>query len=91
MLAHQHLVDQLPRWLGWNTYAQYHGRDWPIRVGNKSGELDGIRADVGLVEARGRVRDLLRKQLGESAGEVSRRLSLDDVVSGEAGRAGAVT
>jgi beta-lactamase class A len=54
VLARQHLTDQLPRWLGWNTYAQYHGRDWPIRVASKSGELDGIRADVGLVDARGR-------------------------------------
>ena len=54
VLARQHLTDQLPRWLGWNTYAQYHGREWPIRVANKSGELDGIRADAGLVEAGGR-------------------------------------
>ena len=27
VLGRQHLLDQLPRWLGWNTYAQYHGRD----------------------------------------------------------------
>lgn len=54
VLARQHLVDQLPRWLGGNTYAQYQGRDWPIRVGSKSGELDGIRADAGLVETGGR-------------------------------------
>lgn len=54
VLARQHLTDQLPRWLGWNPYAQYHGRDWPIRVASKSGELDGIRADVGLVDAGGR-------------------------------------
>jgi beta-lactamase class A len=53
VLARQHLTDQLPRWLGWNTYAQYHGREWPIRVASKSGELDGIRADAGLVEAGG--------------------------------------
>lgn len=50
VLGRQHLLDQLPRWLGWNTYAQYHGREWPIWVGSKSGELDGIRADVGLVQ-----------------------------------------
>jgi hypothetical protein len=53
-LARQHLGDQLPRWLGWNTYAQYHGRDWPIWVANKTGELDGIRVDAGLVRADGR-------------------------------------
>jgi beta-lactamase class A len=50
-LGRQHLLDQVPRWLGWNTYAQYHGRDWPLWVGSKSGELDGIRADIAIVRA----------------------------------------
>jgi beta-lactamase class A len=54
VMAHQHLSDQIPRWLGWNTYAQYHGRSWPIWVANKTGELDGIRADVALVRAGGK-------------------------------------
>jgi beta-lactamase class A len=54
VLARQHGLDQLPRWLGWNTYAQFHGRDWPIWVANKTGELDGIRADAGLVRTGGR-------------------------------------
>jgi beta-lactamase class A len=53
VLGRQHLLDQLPRWLGWNTYAQYHGRPWPLWVGSKSGELDGIRADVGIVRREG--------------------------------------
>jgi hypothetical protein len=48
-LGRQHLLDQAPRWLGWNTYAQYHHREWPIWVGAKSGELDGIRADAAIV------------------------------------------
>jgi len=51
VLGRQHLLDQAPRWLGWNTYAQYHGRDWPLWAGSKSGELDGIRADVAIVRA----------------------------------------
>jgi beta-lactamase class A len=54
MLARQHFLDQIPRWLGWNTYAQYHGRPWPIWVANKVGELDGIRADAALVSCGGR-------------------------------------
>jgi hypothetical protein len=53
-LARQHLLDQMPRWLGWNTYAQYHGRDTDLWVANKVGELDGLRCDVGLVRAAGR-------------------------------------
>ncbi len=51
VLGRQHYLDQMPRWLGWNTYAQYHGRDWPVWVGNKTGELDGIRADAGVVRS----------------------------------------
>lgn len=53
VLGRQHLYDQIPRWIGWNTYAQYHGRSWPVRVENKTGELDGVRADVALVGAGG--------------------------------------
>lgn len=49
VLGRQHALDQIPRWLGWNTYAQYHGRPWPLWVGNKTGELDGIRADAAIV------------------------------------------
>jgi beta-lactamase class A len=54
VLGRQHLFDQLPRWIGWNPYAQFHGRDWPVQVANKTGELDGIRADVALVSYSGR-------------------------------------
>jgi beta-lactamase class A len=49
VLTRQHYQDQLPRWLPWNPYAQYHGRSQPLMVANKTGELDGIRADVGLL------------------------------------------
>lgn len=49
VLGRQHYQDQIPRWLGWNPYAQYHGRDQALTVANKTGELDGIRADVGVV------------------------------------------
>jgi beta-lactamase class A len=48
-LSRQHLLDQVPRWLGWNTYAQYHGRTSDPWVANKVGELDGLRCDVALV------------------------------------------
>jgi beta-lactamase class A len=49
VLRRQHYLDQIPRWLPWNGYAQYHGRVQPLTVANKTGELDGIRADVGLL------------------------------------------
>lgn len=49
VLGRQHYQDQIPRWLPWNPYAQYHGASQPLTVANKTGELDGIRADAGLL------------------------------------------
>ena len=49
VLGRQHYQDQIPRWLPWNPYAQYHGRAQPLTVANKTGELDRIRADAGLL------------------------------------------
>ena len=49
VLGRQHYQDQIPRWLPWNPYAQYHGAEQPLTVANKTGELDGIRADAGLI------------------------------------------
>lgn len=54
VLERQHYQDQVPRWLPWNPYAQYHGREQELRVGNKTGELDGIRADAALLRHRDR-------------------------------------
>lgn len=57
VLGRQHYQDQIPRWLDYNPYAQYHRRSQPLMVANKTGELDGIRADAGLLvhEQRGAV------------------------------------
>jgi len=49
VLGRQHYQDQIPRWLPWNPYAQYHGAEQPLTVANKTGELNGIRADAGLL------------------------------------------
>jgi beta-lactamase class A len=57
VLARQHFQDQIPRWLGWSPYAQYHGRTQPLTVANKTGGRDDVRADAGLLihEDRGTV------------------------------------
>jgi beta-lactamase class A len=49
VLGRQHYQEQVPRWLGYDPYAQYHGRDQVLRVANKTGELDGIRADAAVI------------------------------------------
>ena len=49
VLGRQHYQDQIPRWLPWNPYAQYHEAEQPLTVANKTGELNGIRADAGLL------------------------------------------
>ncbi len=54
MLRRQHYRDQLARDLGDNPYDQWHpGRDPELVVGNKTGELDGIRNDCAIVRRRG--------------------------------------
>ena len=49
VLGRQHYQDQIPRWLPFNQYAQYHGRTQALTVANKTGELDGTRADAGVL------------------------------------------
>lgn len=54
MLRRQHYRDQAARSLGDNPYDQWHpGRDPELVVGNKTGELDGIRNDCAIVRRRG--------------------------------------
>ena len=53
MLRRQHYQDQIPRWLSWNPYAQWHGRREPLEVANKTGELDGIRNDCAVITREG--------------------------------------
>jgi high affinity sulfate transporter 1 len=48
-------------------------------------ELAAREIPMRIVEARSSVRDLIRAELGASVGEVSRRVSIDDVVKGRAG------
>ncbi|HEY2817701.1 MAG TPA: DNA repair protein, partial [Casimicrobiaceae bacterium] len=45
------------------------------------GALAASGAILRLVEARSSVRDLIRKEVGPSVGEVSRRMSVDDAVT----------
>ncbi len=49
------------------------------------GELAARGASLRIVEARSAVRDLIREEVGMSVGEISRRISIDDVVTGYAG------
>jgi high affinity sulfate transporter 1 len=50
-------------------------------LGDIQRELAARRITMRIVDAHSRVRDLLRKELGTSVGEISRRLSIEDVVS----------
>jgi beta-lactamase class A len=53
MLRRQHYQDQIPRWLSWNPYAQWHGRREALEIANKTGELDGIRNDCAVITRQG--------------------------------------
>jgi high affinity sulfate transporter 1 len=49
-------------------------------IGALQRELSARGVELRVVEARSTVRDLLRKEVGPSVGEVSRRISVDDAV-----------
>jgi high affinity sulfate transporter 1 len=51
-------------------------------LGEVQRELAVRGATLRIVEALATVRDLVRKEVGASAGEISRRISIDDVVTG---------
>jgi MFS superfamily sulfate permease-like transporter len=50
-------------------------------LGDIERELSARGATLRIVDARAPVRDLLRKEIGPSIGEVSRRLSIDEVLA----------
>jgi len=53
-------------------------------LGEVQRELAARNAALRIVEARSSVRDLIRKEVGMSVGEVSRRISVDDAVASAA-------
>ena len=53
-------------------------------VGEVQRELEARSVKLRLVDARATVRDLLREEIGVSLGEVTRRMSVDDVIRSEA-------
>jgi len=53
-------------------------------VGEIQRELAARGAALRIVEARSSVRDLIRKEVGTNVGEVSRRISIDEVVTARA-------
>ena len=55
-------------------------------LGDVQRELAARGVELRIVEARSAVRDLVRKEVGPSIGEVSRRLSVDDAIEAGARR-----
>ena len=55
-------------------------------LGDMQRELAARGVTLRLVEALASVRDLIRQEVGMSVGEVSRRISIDDVISRSARR-----
>ena len=50
-------------------------------LGEIQRELAARNVVLRIVEARSSVRDLIRKEIGMSVGEVSRKISVDDAVA----------
>lgn len=51
-LSRQQYLDQIPRYLPYNPYANYVGEPPAVTVANKTGFYTGVRADAAIVTAR---------------------------------------
>jgi beta-lactamase class A len=84
MLARQQYLDQVPRLFDRAQLADESGSEGRIRVACKTGMIDGIRADVGVVWLDGR--PVSYAVMSESAGDGGRDLDADpQLVNAEAG------
>lgn len=52
-LSRQQYLDQIPRYLPYNPYANHVGEASAVTVANKTGFYTGVRADAAIITARG--------------------------------------
>ncbi len=84
MLARQQYLDQVPRLFDRGELVDEIGSEGRIRVACKTGMIDGVRADVGVVWLDGR--PVSYAVMSESAGDDGRDLDADpQLVNAEAG------
>jgi beta-lactamase class A len=84
MLARQQYLDQVPRLFDRRTLVDESGSEGRIRVACKTGMIDGVRADVGVVWLDGR--PVSYAVMSESAGDGGPDLDADpQLVNAEAG------
>jgi beta-lactamase class A len=84
MLARQQYLDQVPRLFDRGQLAGEDGSEGRIRVACKTGMIDGVRADVGVVWLDGR--PVSYAVMSDSAGDDGRDLDADpQLVNAEAG------
>jgi beta-lactamase class A len=84
MLARQQYLDQLPRLFDRDELVDETGPEGRIRVACKTGMIDGVRADVGVVWLDGRA--VSYAVMSESTGDAGRDLDADpQLVNAEAG------
>jgi beta-lactamase class A len=84
MLARQQYLDRVPRLFDRRELVDESGSEGRIRVACKTGMIDGVRADVGVVWLDGR--PVSYAVMSESAGDGGRDLDADpQLVNAEAG------
>lgn len=84
MLARQQFLDQVPRLIDRDELVDEGGIDRRIRVACKTGWIDGVRADAGLMWLDGR--PVSYAVMSESAGDRGHELDADpQLVNAEAG------
>jgi beta-lactamase class A len=86
ILGRQRHLEQAPRFIGFRPYAGDFGRPQPIRIGNKTGFINALRADTGLITIDPDVRIAYSVVNDAGVDDSYRQEHSGDIVNGLIGR-----
>src|SRR5918995_497209 len=86
ILRRQRHLEQAPRFIAYRPYAGDFGRAQPIGIGNKTGFINSLRADTGLITIDPDVRIAYSVVNDAGADDTYRQEHLSDIVNGLIGR-----
>src|SRR5215212_4322774 len=86
ILGRQRHLEQAPRFIAYRPYAGDFGLPQPIKVGNKTGFINGLRADTGLITIDPKVRIVYSVVNDAGADATYRQEHSGDIVNALIGR-----
>ena len=86
ILRRQRHLEQAPRFIAYQPYAADFGRQQPIAIGNKTGFMNSLRADTGLIMIDPDVRIAYSVVNDTGADDTYRQEHPGDIINGLVGR-----